>query len=294
MRADVVCRERAAMIEPRYLTVEGVRTAVFEAGEGPPLVLLHGMAGDAGTWRYTFDALRDGYRVIVPDLPLHGHSDGVVHPYGFDSLTAWLDALLEALDVDAFTLAGHSMGGAVALAYTLARPERVERLIIVDGLAASRRLPGDSPAGWLHAAQWAVRGLITRRIDMPFLKATEIVHSADGPAREPLREMLANGRRRHYENIRASLRLVLHDYYPRRKRHALAAGRASIDAPVLIVWGAYDGIFPLGHAYEAAEAIPGARLYVCSRSAHAPMLEEPEVFNAALSAFLADARPAGD
>jgi pimeloyl-ACP methyl ester carboxylesterase len=280
------------MIEPRYLTVEGVHTAVFEAGEGPPLVLLHGMAGDAGTWRYTFEALQRDYRVIVPDLPAHGHSDGGVHPYGFDSLAAWLDALLEALGVGAFTLAGHSLGGAVALAYTLIRPERVERLIIVDGLAASKRLPGSLRLGGLGAMRWLARVLRDREVGTGPLRSMGIIRRPDGPAHDPVRHMLDNGRRRHYENIRASLRLVLRDYYPPHKRRALAAGRASIDVPVLLIWGAYDGIFPLSHAYEAAEAIPNARLYVCSRSAHAPMLEEPEVFNAALAAFLAETQPA--
>lgn len=282
------------MIEPRYLTIEGVSTAVFEAGEGPPLVLLHGMAGDAGTWRYTFEALQRDYRVIVPDLPAHGLSDGGVHPYRLDSLTVWLDALLDELDAGTITLAGHSMGGAIALAYTLARPERVGRLIIVDGLAASKRLPGSLRLGGLGAMRWLARVLRDREVGTGPLRSMGIIRRPDGPAGDPVRHMLDNGRRRHYENIQASLRLVLRDYYPPHKRRALAAGRASIDVPVLLVWGAYDGIFPLGHAYEAADAIPGARLYVCSQSAHAPMLEEPEVFNAALAAFLADTRPAGD
>lgn len=280
------------MVEPRYVAVNGIRTAVYEAGQGPPLVLLHGMAGDAGTWRYTLDALQSDYRVIVPDLPAHGLSEGGPYHYGFDFLASWLDALLDELGTGVITLAGHSLGGAIALAYTLVRPGRVGRLIIVDGLAASRRLPGDTPGGWLHAARWLVRGLITRRLDPRFFRATGIVRHLDGPAHDPVRQMLDNGRRRRFENVRAGLRFVMRDYYPPHRRHALAAGRASIDVPVLIIWGAYDGVFPLGHAFEAARAIPGARLYVCSRSAHAPMLEEPEVFNAALAAFLAETQPA--
>ena len=113
----------------------GVDTVVLQAGSGPvPLVMLHGVLSEGSSWLPVAEPLAGrGRWVVIPDLPLHGGSvpspDFHPDPAG---MVAWLEALIDALGVEAADLCGLSMGGAVASHFAVARPDRVRRLVLVD------------------------------------------------------------------------------------------------------------------------------------------------------------------
>ena len=113
-------------------TIYGVKIHYVEAGSGPVVVLLHGLGGNYTNWAFNTSALAQKYRVIVPDQIGFGKSDKPVINYRIATYVDFLDAFLKELKVERASLVGNSMGGWVAAAYTLAHPERVERLVLVD------------------------------------------------------------------------------------------------------------------------------------------------------------------
>ncbi len=125
----------------RHLTVNDIDTAFIDEGTGEPVVLLHGMAATSDIWRYTVEALKGRYRVVAPDLPGHGRSEGRARPYGLRFYARWLDGLLDALKLGRVTLFGSSMGGAISLDYAARHPQRVRRLVMVDALGLGPDLP---------------------------------------------------------------------------------------------------------------------------------------------------------
>jgi pimeloyl-ACP methyl ester carboxylesterase len=278
------------MQESTVVMVDGIETFVFIEGEGSPVVLIHGMTASAESWLYTFDALKSSYRIFAPDLPGHGRSARGNYPYCLDFYNRWLDALLDTLDLEKIALFGHSMGGAVCLAYAMAHPERVERLMLSNALGTSASLPRGTAWQSIVKFPYLLLSTITGRDDPYLFRYTQgrTLNDPWGVARPALEGMLSAVRtyRRPLWGAWPGFRLILADILPPGKRRDFVARQASITIPTLITWGPDDGLLPVAHAYEARDRIPGATLHVFERSNHAPMMEEPEAFNAAMRAFL--------
>ncbi|MEX0683490.1 MAG: alpha/beta hydrolase, partial [Dehalococcoidia bacterium] len=100
-------------------------------GDGPPLILLHGLSSGSRIWDWTAPLLAQRFRVIALDQRSHGLSDAPDDGYGFDDVTADLDAFIEALGLERPALAGHSWGASVALTYAVAHPARA--VVLIDG-----------------------------------------------------------------------------------------------------------------------------------------------------------------
>jgi pimeloyl-ACP methyl ester carboxylesterase len=285
------------MQESTVLTVNGIETFLFVEGEGSPVVLVHGMTASAESWLYTFDALKTAHRVFAPDLPGHGRSAGGRHPYGLDFFTRWLDALLDALDLGKIALFGHSMGGAVCLDYTMAHPERVERLVVSNALGMSKRLPMKTALYSMTRFPHLLLATITGRDDPHLYHYIQgrTLNDPWGVAQSALEGMLRAGRTypRPLWGAWPGFRLILADYLPPKKRQRFVERQASITVPTLITWGTDDGLLPVAHAYESQARIPNAELCIFERSNHAPMMEEPEAFNAAMHSFLNGAHAQG-
>ena len=134
-RAQLLTRSSAT---DTTVTAAGVTTAVLEAGDGPPMVLLHGPGEFGGTWLPVLDDLAATHRVVAPDLPGHGASDAP--DGGIDrgrASTTWLEELIAATCPMPPVLVGRVVGGAIAAEFAAAHPDRVSELVLVDtmGLA---------------------------------------------------------------------------------------------------------------------------------------------------------------
>jgi pimeloyl-ACP methyl ester carboxylesterase len=105
---------------------------VYEAGSGPPVLMLHGWPQTAWSWRYVMPLLADRYRLIAPDLRGFGWSDAPGR--GYDGITFGLDgiALLDALEIERAHVIGHDWGGFAAFAMGLSRPDRVDRMVVLN------------------------------------------------------------------------------------------------------------------------------------------------------------------
>src|SRR5215203_520656 len=122
------------------VSVNGIQLAYDRRGRGTPLVLLHGFPLDHHLWDEVVPFLEDRFDTILPDLRGFGESTAVDSPYGMNNYASDIAGLLDQLNIQKTAVAGHSMGGYVALAFTRLYPERVSGL----GLVSSQLL-GDSP-----------------------------------------------------------------------------------------------------------------------------------------------------
>ena len=120
-------------VEDRRLDAGGVSTAVLEGGEGPPMLFLQGEF--AAVWMRVIPELVATHRVVAPDLPGLGASDGRLDLHG---LLTWLDELIEQTCADPPVLVGKGPGGALAARYAVAHGERISRLVLVDSLGLAR------------------------------------------------------------------------------------------------------------------------------------------------------------
>ena len=155
------------MVEESEIVLHGRRFKYRRAGEGPLVVLLHGIAGSSAVWRNIIPRLSEHYTVIAPDLLGHGASAKPKGDYSLGAYANMIRDLLEALEQPPGTIVGHSLGGGVALQFAYQFPERCERLVLVSSGGLGREvhpilraaaLPGaELVLPWLAAG--AARGI---------------------------------------------------------------------------------------------------------------------------------------
>jgi triacylglycerol lipase len=249
---------------PRWTTAAGVRIRYFEAGNGPPMLLLHGFGGSATNWFCVMGALGAKHHVIAIDQAGFGASDKPRRGYGGDFLAESAHAFLRKLGVKHAVVAGASMGGDVAARLAARHPEDVERLILIDssGLDLTPRksdFPRDPHT--LAEQEQILRAIFA---DPAFVTPALV--------RQRLEAHLRNGDSytlTHWSGDDAGLESLL----PR------------IKAPALIVWGSDDPIWPRATANEYARRIRGARIAIVEHAGHAPYLERPASFVDAVLRF---------
>jgi pimeloyl-ACP methyl ester carboxylesterase len=236
---------------------------------GPPLVLVHGAGGTHAHWPAEVRAL-PGRRVIALDLPGHGRSAGP-SPRTLAGFAESVIALLDALQIDAAVIGGHSMGGAIALTLALAAKARVAGLVLV-GTGAKLRV---APIILQLASDEATRAAAGDAI------ADASFGSAASPA---LRRAFAEG-------LEANPPGLVHDDFAACDSFDVMARLFEIDAPTLIVCGEEDRLTPPKYSehLQGAMSAPRARprLTRVPNAGHAVMLEAPRVVAAAIEDFLA-------
>ena len=249
-------------IETRELTVasDGVRLSVSDSGEGPPVVLLHGLTA---TRRYVVmgstTLQRDGHRVIAYDARGHGRSTPAPRPdaYGYDVLAADLLAVLDALDVQRALLAGASMGAHTAARLTLDHPERVAALgLITPAFDPRVGTPVQALAAWDALSDGLRAGGVEG-----FVAAYEATRAISPAYRDTLLTVLRQrlSAHEHPEAVADALRVV-----PRSWPFESLDDLARLSVPTLVVGDRdeADPEHPLAVAQTYAATIPGARLAV--------------------------------
>jgi len=280
-------------LELKTASIHGRSLTFHEGGEGPVLLLIHGMAGTAANWHSVLEPLALRHTVVAPDFPGHGESAPGGGDYSLGGLATILRDLLLTVGHERATLVGHSLGGGVAMQFAYQFPEMVERLALVSSgglgpdvspILRAAALPGadlfiSATAGvGRRAGSWLGRGMSALGV-RPNADVAEV---ARGYA------SLADAERR--KAFLATLRAVVGTEGQRvaaLDRLYLADG-----LPVLIVWGDRDPIIPVEHGRQAHLALPQSRLEVMEGVGHVPQLQEPGRFIAVLERFLAETEPA--
>ena len=276
------------------IRLHGHRVAYRMAGEGPAVLLIHGITSSSETWDRVFRLLAREHTVIAPDLIGHGESAKPRGDYSMGAYASGLRDLCAALDVDSATFVGHSLGGGIAMQMAYQFPERCERLVLVSSgglgpdvslLLRAATLPGSEyvipllfKAGLMGVGR-SLGSLLGRLGLRPGTDVEEIAHGwaslADVEAMQAFVHTLRASVDPSGQRVDARDRLYL-------------AG----EGPALIVWGERDPIIPLAHGEEAHELIPGSELHVFPRAGHFPHRDEPVRFAEILSDFIGSTHPA--
>lgn len=258
-----------------------------ESGSGPSVLLLHGFTGSAASWSELGPELALGHRLLMVDLPGHGQNPTPPEPALFSSAHQ-IAGLVEVLDrdgVERTSLLGYSMGARLALAFTIAHPERVERLVLESGS------PGLEEAG-ARATRVRTDNELAARIERngvdQFVREWEALplfasqKSLPPEARERQRTLrLAN----RPEGLAASLRGFGQGIQP-----SLWADLPGLDLPVLLVVGEQDKKYAR-IARDMSARLPTAWTVIVPGAGHTPHLEQPELFLDVVVGFLTEPDP---
>lgn len=255
-------------------TVYGVKIHYVEAGSGPVVVLLHGLGGNTTNWAFNIAPLAAKYRVIVPDQIGFGKSDKPLINYRIATYVDFLDAFLKELKIERASLVGNSMGGWVAAAYTLAHPEKVERIVLADAAGFSFA-PGFDTSQLIKlnpSTREGMKELVSR------VFYNKIIFMSDAFIDS---SMVARINAGDGHTIRSITESII------RREDFLDNRLSAIKHPVLIIWGREDGLLPLSDGERFKKEIPGAQLIIFEQCGHVPQVEKAADFNAAVLKFLA-------
>jgi pimeloyl-ACP methyl ester carboxylesterase len=280
--------------EPKSINLYGHDVTYRMAGDGEPVLLVHGIAGSSTTWKLVMPALSERYTVIAPDLLGHGMSAKPRGDYSLGAYASGVRDLLLALGIDSVSVVGHSLGGGIAMQFAYQFPERCRRLALV----ASGGL-GKEVNPWLRAValpgaeyvlpllltpaprQWAESGgrQLARLGWRPGAMFSEIWRSYSTLT-------TGEGRQAFVDTVRSVIDFSGQRVSAMDRIHLAAA------LPVLIVWGGQDRIIPVAHAHAAHAAIAGSRLAIHPDAGHFVPVEEPSWFLDVVGDFLATTEPA--
>jgi pimeloyl-ACP methyl ester carboxylesterase len=263
------------------------------AGEGPLLLLLHGITSTSDCWREVLPTLAERYTVVAPDLLGHGRSAKPRGDYSLGAYAAGVRDLLAVLGFERGTVVGHSLGGGIAMQFSYLFPERVERMALISSgglgkevhpMLRAATLPGSEWVLPVLAREWtvnagdAVRKVAERLgIEVPHDMAefargyASLVHEGARDAfLHTMRSVIdANGQR-----VSALDRLYLAD-----------------QVPTLLMWGTDDPVIPVEHGRNAHKIISHSRYVELEGSGHWPMLDSPTRFTEALTDFIEGTEP---
>lgn len=264
------------------------------AGDGPPIVLLHGITSSLRTWDGVFEQLAEHHTVLAPDMLGHGRSGKPRGDYSLGAYASGVRDLMALLGLGSATIVGHSLGGGIAMQFAYQFPTRLDRLVLVDsgGLGAAvspalraAALPGAELVVPLlfnartRAAGRAVNGLLGRVGLRPSAEQHEVLTGLDSLSSPDAREAFLH-----------TVRSVIAPSGQRvdaRDRLYLSSA-----VPSLLMWGERDRIIPLGHGQRAHELMPSSRLEVFPGAGHFPFRDDPDRFVEVLSRFVAETEPA--
>jgi pimeloyl-ACP methyl ester carboxylesterase len=277
-------------LDERRLELEGVRLRYFVGGEGPPLVLVHGLGGAAANWTEVVRALGGRFRLLVPDLAGHGGSSPLTSATSLDPYADLLAGLAEHEGMERAPYVGHSLGALVALRLAVAQPDRVEALGLVG--AAGIRSATREAERWLNVIAFVRPGRIYTRQRSRIARRRALRYVVFGywGASDPLalsddavHGFLANLGR--HEDTKTARRALVRDD-PRLDLER-------VRCPTFVLWGARDHQVPIDDAFEYARRL-GAPLRVIADCGHLLIGERPDACAAAICDFLAGVDIASD
>ena len=271
---------RASPAAERRMMLAGISTAVLIAGDGPPIVLLHGPGEFALTWLRVMPELAKTNRVIVPDLPGHGASLLGHAPLDSDRMLAWLGELIERTCPSPPVLTGHLLGGAVAARYAAGHGELLRGLALVDTFGLRRLRP--SPMFSLTLINFVARptaGSRDRFFRQCFVDMNGLQEQL-GPLWEPLMTSALQGA--GSPDQKAALRSLM----PHFAWRAIPDKElARISVPTILIWGRHDRQTPLAVAERASSRYEWP-LHIIEDAADDPAFEQPQAVLHALSSLI--------
>lgn len=275
----------------RRVLVQGVSTLYQEAGEGPAVLLMPGLAENVRSWWRVMQDLSLTHHVLAVVLPGLGGTSPVddVRPA---NIASFVSAFLDAVGVERAIVVGHSYGGAVAAHLALAHPQRVTRLVLVDSAGLGRAihpfmiglsvLPGRAADMVAHTTTIPGVGALIALSGILLMRQ---------PWHVPLRAWVDEARLvRSRTPIRTSVEVLRQGvgWTGQRERSGLAHRLEEIEAPTLVIWGLTDWVLPVSQGIRAARRLRKGKLTVIAGAGHVCFMDCHEDFMAVLGPFVRD------
>jgi pyruvate dehydrogenase E2 component (dihydrolipoamide acetyltransferase) len=265
----------AAAPEPETIDAGGrrIRYLALGAGEGSPIVLIHGFGGDLNNWQFNQEALAAGRATYALDLPGHGGSTkdlGAGHVH----VGAIAAAVLDFMDAKAITkahLVGHSLGGAIALDLALNHADRVASVTAICSAGLGPEINMAYIDGFMQAKR--------RKQLQPVLEM--LVADPETVSREMMEDVLKFKR---LDGVEAALNRIVEDTFAGGEQALQLTGRlGEIAAPVQVIWGREDRIIPVSHCEGLP---PGVRVHVLEAAGHMVHMEKAAEVNDLIERFI--------
>jgi 2-hydroxy-6-oxonona-2,4-dienedioate hydrolase len=248
----------------RFITKKEKKFSFIEAGEGHPLILLHGLMGGLSNFDKTVNFFADkGYKVFVPVLPIY---DLPVLNTNLTTIAKYVVKFIEEKTTESVTLVGNSMGGHIGLILTLARPDLVQNLVLTGSSGLYERTFGDS---------------FPRKSDKEYIrkKTEEVFYDPIVATQELVDEVFSvvNDRMKGIKTVMLARSAI---------KHNMMNDLPKINTPVCLIWGKQDNVTPPDVAVDMNKFLPNSSLYWIEECGHAAMMEKPDEFNEILYKWL--------
>lgn len=250
------------------ILINGLEVNFKIAGEGKPLLILHGWGASSNSWIKVQELLApQGYKVIVPDFPGFGKSKTPSKPWGVGDYSNFVLNLAKKFGLQNFFLLGHSFGGRIATKFAVSYPNRITRLILCDSAGIKQK--------WGLKEKFAFQlAKLGNAIFTP-----KLLRRFKDRARNLFYIFL---RHKDYAKADGSMKETIKKIF----EEDLLPDLSQIKIPALIIWGKNDKLVPVKHAYIFKEKIKNSKLEILPKIGHSPHLEIPEKLTEIIVQFL--------
>lgn len=269
--------KEAAADVPSSRTIEVAGTSInySRMGEsGDPMLFLHGFGGDLNSWMFNQPLLAAHYRTYAPDLPGHGGSGKTVADGSLEALSSTIAGFMDALDLEAAHVVGHSLGGAIAAYLAAKRPGRVRSLTLISSAGLGPEINGAYLSGFVAASG---RKDLKPELERLFADPSLV-------NRDMINDVLKFKR---MDGVDAALRTISNAVFPDGRQAAnLRSSLAEAAVPVQVIFGVSDQVIPTRHANDLP---PNVQVHLVSGAGHMPHMEAAGEVNRLIESLAAHA-----
>ncbi|RLL47021.1 alpha/beta hydrolase [Oceanobacillus piezotolerans] len=263
-----------------YVDANGVKTRVLEAGEGEPLILLHGTGGHIEAYAKNMQGLSKHFRVLVIDMLGHGYTDKPDHPYGIDSYSDHLLDFMKAMNLSQAYISGESLGGWVAAWFAAHHPGYAKALVL--------NTPGNvnsDPKVMAGLKESTVNAVVNANYENVKKRLEWLMYDKSVVTDELIYNRYQIYTQPSYQKAVYNI-VHLQEMEPRQKYIWKPEWCSKINVPTLLVWTDHDPTSTVDQAGPIKDMIPGAELKVIKDAGHWPQWEQVEEFNTVLTDFM--------
>jgi pimeloyl-ACP methyl ester carboxylesterase len=256
-------------IQSQRINVKGLDIHYLTIGKGEPLIIVHGGSDGASAWMKNIVMLAKKYTIYVPDMPGFGSSQSIEGDYSIHEMVDFVDNFAQSIGLERFYMMGHSLGGGIALHYTLKHPAKVRKLVLVSSLCLGKEI-----AWWIRLFSIPPFYPSLGKASISIFKSFKYIAKFFGPWKLVAPVTKTSVQIGGYISTITEQTIVLLSQLPQ------------IMAPTLVLWGAKDPVVPFAQAYAAAELIPDCQVKVFEKCGHSVYRESLLEFSGVLSKFL--------
>jgi pimeloyl-ACP methyl ester carboxylesterase len=275
------------------IELHGHKVGFQAAGDGPLLILLHGITSTSDSWREVMPQLAERYTVVAPDMVGHGRSAKPRGDYSLGAYAAGVRDLLAALGFERGTVVGHSLGGGIAMQFSYLFPEYVERMALISSGGLGKEVHPLLRAAVLPGSEW-VLPLLAREWSVKAGDAVRSVAAKVGIEAGPDIAEFARGYASLTEEGASDAFIhTLRNCIDHEGQRVSALDRLYLadQLPTLFIWGDNDPVIPVEHGRNAHRIVAHSRYVEIEGSGHWPMLDDPERVVSELTSFIEETEP---